>query len=221
VLRVASTTLYTSLFRYDDEIMVNPHAYGEPASANPTLHLRRLDGGQQDSCRNKPTYLIFTVTMFDLVAVNQDCSGPDRDRLLVAQITGAARHRPALAAASRASAIYCRVTYRSRSHRNGHRAAAIAQDASPRHIEGVVAELYDDETEGEVVEGETDDEPVEGETDDGEAGPEEITSATPTAGDVSVPAEGVDWITSPWGAGDSWNEYVARLRPCSASVDLA
>ena len=32
--------------RYDDEIMVNPHAYGEPASANPMLHLRRLDGGQ-------------------------------------------------------------------------------------------------------------------------------------------------------------------------------
>jgi len=26
--------------------MVNPHAYGEPASANPALHLRRLDGGQ-------------------------------------------------------------------------------------------------------------------------------------------------------------------------------
>ncbi len=26
--------------------MVNPHAYGQPASANPTLHLRRLDGGQ-------------------------------------------------------------------------------------------------------------------------------------------------------------------------------
>ncbi len=45
-IRLHSTTLYSSLFRYDDEIMVNPHAYGEPASANPTLHLRRLDGGQ-------------------------------------------------------------------------------------------------------------------------------------------------------------------------------
>ena len=41
-----ATTLYASLFRYDDEIMVNPHAYGEPASANPVLHLRRLDGDQ-------------------------------------------------------------------------------------------------------------------------------------------------------------------------------
>jgi hypothetical protein len=45
-MRLHSTTLYMSLFRYDDEIMANPHAYGEPASANPTLHLRRLDGGQ-------------------------------------------------------------------------------------------------------------------------------------------------------------------------------
>jgi hypothetical protein len=45
-VRLHSTTLYASLFRYDDEIMVNPHAYGEPASANPTLHLRMLDGGR-------------------------------------------------------------------------------------------------------------------------------------------------------------------------------
>ncbi len=44
-LRLHSTTLYASLFRYDDEILVNPHAYGEPASANPTFHLRRIDGG--------------------------------------------------------------------------------------------------------------------------------------------------------------------------------
>ena len=44
-LRLHSTTLYTSLFRYDDEILVNPHAYGEPASANPTFQFRKLDGG--------------------------------------------------------------------------------------------------------------------------------------------------------------------------------
>lgn len=44
-VRLHDTTLYASLFRYDDEIMVNPHAYGEPASLNPTLHLRRIDGG--------------------------------------------------------------------------------------------------------------------------------------------------------------------------------
>src|SRR5438034_3810689 len=44
-VRLHSTTLYASLFRYDDEILMNPHVYGEPASANPTFHLRRLDGG--------------------------------------------------------------------------------------------------------------------------------------------------------------------------------
>jgi transcriptional regulator with XRE-family HTH domain len=45
-VRLHATTLYASLFRYDEEIIVNPHAFGEPASANPALHLRRLDGGQ-------------------------------------------------------------------------------------------------------------------------------------------------------------------------------
>jgi len=45
-VRLHSTTLYASLFRYDDEILVNPHAYGEPASANLTLHLRQIDGGR-------------------------------------------------------------------------------------------------------------------------------------------------------------------------------
>jgi transcriptional regulator with XRE-family HTH domain len=44
-VRLHGTTLYTSLFRYDDEIMVNPHSYAEPASANPTFHFRRVDGG--------------------------------------------------------------------------------------------------------------------------------------------------------------------------------
>jgi Domain of unknown function (DUF5919) len=40
-LRLHGTTLYTSLFRYDEEIMANPHAYGEPASAG---HDRGEDG---------------------------------------------------------------------------------------------------------------------------------------------------------------------------------
>lgn len=44
-IRLHQTTLYNSLFRYDDDIFVNPHAYGEPASLNPVFHLRRIDGG--------------------------------------------------------------------------------------------------------------------------------------------------------------------------------
>lgn len=44
-VRLHGTTLYNSIFRYDDQTIVNPHAYGEPASLNPALLIRRLDGG--------------------------------------------------------------------------------------------------------------------------------------------------------------------------------
>ncbi|GLZ01873.1 XRE family transcriptional regulator [Actinoplanes sp. NBRC 103695] len=44
-IRLHDTTLYNSLFRYDNDIMVNNHVYGAPASLNPTTHLRRIDGG--------------------------------------------------------------------------------------------------------------------------------------------------------------------------------
>jgi hypothetical protein len=40
-VRLHDTTLYNSLFRYDDQLLVNPHIFGQPASANPVLHLRR------------------------------------------------------------------------------------------------------------------------------------------------------------------------------------
>ncbi|MET8829591.1 helix-turn-helix transcriptional regulator [Streptomyces sp. NPDC004610] len=42
-LRLHDTTLYASLFRYDDNLLVNPHIWGRPASANPLLHLKRAD----------------------------------------------------------------------------------------------------------------------------------------------------------------------------------
>ncbi|MTE20163.1 XRE family transcriptional regulator [Streptomyces sp. TRM43335] len=42
-VRLHDTTLYTSMFRYDDNLLVNPHIWGQPASANPLLHLRRVD----------------------------------------------------------------------------------------------------------------------------------------------------------------------------------
>ncbi|MCW2638034.1 MAG: transcriptional regulator [Dactylosporangium sp.] len=44
-IRLHDTTLYASMFRYDDQILINPHLYGQPASLNPTFHFRRLDGG--------------------------------------------------------------------------------------------------------------------------------------------------------------------------------
>ncbi|MFI2028051.1 XRE family transcriptional regulator [Streptomyces buecherae] len=42
-VRLHDTTLYASLFRYDDDLLVNPHVWGQPASANPILHLKRAD----------------------------------------------------------------------------------------------------------------------------------------------------------------------------------
>ncbi|MFI9275560.1 XRE family transcriptional regulator [Kitasatospora sp. NPDC052896] len=40
-IRLHDTTLYNSLFRYDDDLLVNPHVWGQPASANPLLHLQK------------------------------------------------------------------------------------------------------------------------------------------------------------------------------------
>jgi hypothetical protein len=44
-VRLHATTLYNSIYRYDDELLVNSHTYGVPAGQSPVLHLRRFDGG--------------------------------------------------------------------------------------------------------------------------------------------------------------------------------
>ena len=41
-LRLHDTVLYNSLYRADDEILVNAHTYGGGAGYDPVLHLRRL-----------------------------------------------------------------------------------------------------------------------------------------------------------------------------------
>jgi hypothetical protein len=41
-----STTLYNSIYRFDDEMLVNTHVYGFPAAHAPVLHLRRLSAGE-------------------------------------------------------------------------------------------------------------------------------------------------------------------------------
>lgn len=45
-VRLHGCTLYASIFRYDDDVLANPHTWGAAGSANPVMHLRRLDGGQ-------------------------------------------------------------------------------------------------------------------------------------------------------------------------------
>lgn len=44
-IRCHGTTLYNSVYRYDDEMIVNTHVYGLPAPHAPALHIRRLSAG--------------------------------------------------------------------------------------------------------------------------------------------------------------------------------
>lgn len=44
-VRTHGTVLYNSLYRFDDEMIVNPHVYGKLASHAPAMHLRRLSAG--------------------------------------------------------------------------------------------------------------------------------------------------------------------------------
>lgn len=45
-VRVHGTTLYNSLYRFDQDLLVNGHAFGAPAGQSPVLHLRRVPGGR-------------------------------------------------------------------------------------------------------------------------------------------------------------------------------
>jgi transcriptional regulator with XRE-family HTH domain len=44
-IRLHSTTLYNSIYWFDDDMLVNTHAYGVPAAFAPVLHLRHLSSG--------------------------------------------------------------------------------------------------------------------------------------------------------------------------------
>lgn len=45
-VRRHATTLYCSMFRFDDDLFANHHLYGAPANHSPVLHVRRLVGGR-------------------------------------------------------------------------------------------------------------------------------------------------------------------------------
>jgi hypothetical protein len=44
-LRTHKTTLYTSIYRFDSDMLVNHHVLGLPAAHAPVMHLRQLDSG--------------------------------------------------------------------------------------------------------------------------------------------------------------------------------
>lgn len=43
-VRLHDTPLYNSVYRFDDEMIVNTHVYGILAAYTPVMHLRRVDG---------------------------------------------------------------------------------------------------------------------------------------------------------------------------------
>ena len=45
-IRTHQTTLYVSVFRFDDSMLINNHTYGSFATHSPVLHLRKVGGGQ-------------------------------------------------------------------------------------------------------------------------------------------------------------------------------
>jgi hypothetical protein len=47
-IRLHTTVLYNSIYRADDEMLVNPHVYGTAAAQAPVLHLQRHGDGDGD-----------------------------------------------------------------------------------------------------------------------------------------------------------------------------
>jgi hypothetical protein len=44
-LRLHRTALYNSIYRADDDLLINPHVYGQPAATAPVLHVRPTEDG--------------------------------------------------------------------------------------------------------------------------------------------------------------------------------
>jgi hypothetical protein len=44
-VRTHGTVLYNSIYRFDHDMIVNPHVYGKTAAHAPALYLRRLSAG--------------------------------------------------------------------------------------------------------------------------------------------------------------------------------
>lgn len=60
--RFHATTLYNSIFRFDDELIVNNHVYGAPGAHAPALHLRKLGAGDLFSIYTKSFVDVWTLS---------------------------------------------------------------------------------------------------------------------------------------------------------------
>ncbi|WP_067483294.1 XRE family transcriptional regulator [Actinomadura hibisca] len=48
-MRLHDTVLYTSIYRADDDLLVNHHVYGVAAASAPVIHVRKVEGGDMAS----------------------------------------------------------------------------------------------------------------------------------------------------------------------------
>ena len=51
-MRCSDATLYASILRFDDDLLVNVHFWGNAAAASPVLHLRSGAGGDAGVAAN-------------------------------------------------------------------------------------------------------------------------------------------------------------------------
>ncbi|WP_256788881.1 XRE family transcriptional regulator [Frankia sp. AvcI1] len=45
-IHLHSTTLYSSIYRFDDVLLANTHVFGAPAAQSPVVHVQRIPGGR-------------------------------------------------------------------------------------------------------------------------------------------------------------------------------
>ena len=48
-IRLHNTPLYNSIYRFDNDLLINTHVYGILAAYTPTMHFRRIDGTYWDT----------------------------------------------------------------------------------------------------------------------------------------------------------------------------
>jgi transcriptional regulator with XRE-family HTH domain len=74
-VRLHSTILYNSIYRSDDQLLVNTHIYGMMANNAPTFHLRKIPGGDMVN-----TYLESFERVWDSATPSEGAlhAGPDR-----------------------------------------------------------------------------------------------------------------------------------------------
>lgn len=68
--RLHGTCLYNSIFRYDDQMLVNQHIYGTYGYLAPILHLRRVEGSDLFDTYMRSFELVWSEEAYDAAALS-------------------------------------------------------------------------------------------------------------------------------------------------------